>query len=54
MVGPVFERPTAAAIEQLARASTATLQTILKRMEVRRIWMPLYPLQRGVVHDSVI
>lgn len=48
MVGPDFERPTAAAIEQLARASTATLQTILKRMDVRRIWMPLYPLQRGM------
>ena len=48
MQGPEFPRPDAAVIRSLARASTATLQYILKHMEVRRIWMPLYPLQQGM------
>ena len=48
MQGPDFDRPTAAVIEQLSRASTATLQSILKRMGVRRVWMPMYPLTSGM------
>ena len=48
MQGPEFPRPDAEVIRALARASTATLQSILKRMGVRRIWMPLYPLQQGM------
>lgn len=48
MQGPDFNRPTAEVIEQLSRAGTATLQTILKRMGVRKIWMPLYPLMPGM------
>ncbi len=48
MQGPDFDRPTAEVIEQLSRAGTATLQGILKRMGVRRVWMPLYPLKSGM------
>jgi len=48
MQGPEFSRPDAEVITALARASTATLQTLLKRMGVRRIWMPLYPLEKGM------
>lgn len=46
--GQEFGRPPADLVQQLSRAGTATLQTILKRMGVRRIWMPLYPLERGM------
>ncbi|MBT3342249.1 MAG: ribonuclease activity regulator RraA [Gemmatimonadetes bacterium] len=48
MQGPDYPRPAADTIQQLSRASTATLQTILKRLGVRRIWMPLHPLARGM------
>ncbi|MFH1567013.1 MAG: ribonuclease activity regulator RraA, partial [Gemmatimonadota bacterium] len=48
MRGPDFTRPAADSIAVLGRASTATLQTILKRMGVHRIWMPLYPLAKGM------
>ncbi|MFA6109579.1 MAG: ribonuclease activity regulator RraA, partial [Candidatus Latescibacterota bacterium] len=48
MQGAEFARPTQDAIAGLRRASTATLQTILRRQGVLRIWMPLYPLQRGM------
>ncbi len=48
MQGPDFTRPPAAVLEQLSKAGTATLQTILKRMGVRRVWMPLYPLHSGM------
>jgi len=43
-----FPRPTPATITQLSRAGTATLQTILKRMGLKRVWMPLYPLRAGM------
>lgn len=48
MQGPDFARPTQDAIAVLQRASTATLQTILRRKGVLKVWMPLYPLQRGM------
>lgn len=48
MRGPEFARPDAETIAILSRASTATLQTIMKRLDVRRIWMPLYPLAKGM------
>ena len=48
MQGPDFPRPPAVVIEQLSKAGSATLQTILKRMGVSRIWMPLYPLRPGM------
>lgn len=48
MHGPDFVRPPADLLQQVARASTATLQSILKRMEIRRVWMPLYPLESGM------
>ena len=48
MRGPEFDRPDGQLIADLGRASTATLQTILKRMGVRRIWMPLFPLAKGM------
>ena len=49
MRGADFERPSEEVIEVLGRASTATLETILRRsLSVRRIWMPLYPLQEGM------
>lgn len=48
MQGPEFARPDAATVEILRRASTATLQTILKRLGTRRIWMPLFPLEKGM------
>lgn len=48
MQGPDFSRPSPAVLEQLSRAGTASLQTILKRMGLRRIWMPLYPLRPGM------
>lgn len=44
MQGPDFARPTQDAIAVLQRASTATLQTILRRKGVLKVWMPLYPL----------
>jgi 5-oxopent-3-ene-1,2,5-tricarboxylate decarboxylase/2-hydroxyhepta-2,4-diene-1,7-dioate isomerase len=49
MQGASFERPSADLVRQLSRAGTATLQTILKKQfGVRKIWMPLYPLQKGM------
>ena len=48
MRGPEFARPGQETLAILSRASTATLQTIMKRMGVRRIWMPLYPLREGM------
>jgi len=48
MQGLEFPRPDAEVIRTLARASTATLQSILKRMGIHRIWMPLYPLEKGM------
>ncbi|MEW6751779.1 MAG: ribonuclease activity regulator RraA [Candidatus Latescibacterota bacterium] len=48
MRGPDFTRPGPEAIEALRRASTATLQTILKRQGVHKVWMPLYPLRPGM------
>lgn len=46
--GPDGPRPEPELIHALSSAGTATLQTILKRMGVRRVWMPLHPLQRGM------
>lgn len=48
MQGPDFERPPAALVQQLAGVGTATLQTILKRMGLRRLWMPIYPLRSAM------
>ena len=48
MQGPEFSRPSAAALQDLSRAGTATLQSLLKRMGIKRIWMPLYPLRSGM------
>ena len=48
MRGPEFTRPDEETIAILSRAGTATLQTIMKRLGVRRIWMPLYPLEKGM------
>lgn len=48
MHGPDFPRPPAELLGQLSAAGTATLQTILRRMGVKRIWMPLYPLRQGM------
>jgi regulator of RNase E activity RraA len=48
MNGPDFPQPAPAVLDQLSKAGTATLQTILKRMGVKSIWMPLYPLRPGM------
>ena len=48
MRGPDPTRPSAETIAILKRASTATLETIMRRMDVRKIWMPLYPLRQGM------
>jgi regulator of RNase E activity RraA len=48
MRGPEFARPSAETIEILRKASTATLQTILKRRGVKNAWMPLFPIQKGM------
>ena len=48
MRGPEPVRPNAETIAILERASTATLETIMRYRGVRRIWMPLYPLQQGM------
>lgn len=41
-------RPNAETIARLKQASTATLETIMRRMDIKKIWMPLYPLQQGM------
>jgi 5-oxopent-3-ene-1,2,5-tricarboxylate decarboxylase/2-hydroxyhepta-2,4-diene-1,7-dioate isomerase len=46
--GPEFSRPSAAVLQNLSRAGSATLQSLLKRMGIKRIWMPLYPLRSGM------
>lgn len=43
MKDPAFPRPTKDIIEVLKRASTATLTTILRRMNINKVWMPLKP-----------
>jgi regulator of RNase E activity RraA len=43
-----FPRPSTNTIEVLTRASTATLTTILKRMNINKVWMPLKPFQPGM------
>ena len=48
MRGPEPVRPSADIIAAISRASTATLETIMRRMNVTKIWMPLYPLRRGM------
>jgi len=48
MHGPGFERPSKETIDILNKASTATLQTIMKRKGIRNIWMPLYPIAKGM------
>ena len=48
MRGPDFTRPDEDTVAILSRASTATVQTIMKRLGVRRIWMPLFPLEKGM------
>jgi len=48
MQGPDPIRPDSETITTLKRASTATLETIMRRMEIRKIWMPLYPLEKGM------
>jgi len=47
MRGPDFARPDPEHLRILARASTATITTIMKRLGVNNIWMPIYPLFRG-------
>ena len=48
MHGPDFPRPSKETIEVLYRASTATLTTILKRMGLWNVWMPLKPFSPGM------
>ena len=48
MHGPDFERASPQTIETLRKASTATLQSIMHRKGVHKIWMPLHPLQKGM------
>ena len=48
MQGPAPVHPNAETIATLQRASTATLETIMRHMDVKKIWMPLYPLQKGM------
>jgi len=48
MRGPDPSRPSPSIIETLRRSSTATVSTILRRMGVRNVWMPLKPLFPGM------
>jgi regulator of RNase E activity RraA len=48
MHGPDFARPSAETIAHLARASTATITTIMKRKGIKNIWMPIKPLFPGM------
>ena len=48
MKGQAFPRPTKDTIEVLKRASTATLSTILKRMNINKVWMSLKPFTPGM------
>lgn len=48
MQGPDFTRASKEILEILGRASTATVQTILKHQGVKNAWMPLYPIQKGM------
>ena len=46
--GPDFERPDENAIEIIRGASTATLTTILRRLDIHSVWMPLKPFRTGM------
>ena len=47
MHGPDFPRPSTETIEVPCRASTATLTTILRRLGLNNVWMPLKPFSPG-------
>lgn len=48
MPSPALSRPDPAIINALARSSSATVSTILRRKGVKNTWMPLKPLFPGM------